>query len=62
MGTYKTQKEAATVFDFHSMVVHFKCAKVNFDYSANDLIRMIQNFKQNSNEFDAKEYFKSSKC
>lgn len=59
MGTYKTQQEAATVFDFHSMVVHFKCAKVNYDYSANDLIRMIQNFKQNSNEFDANEYLSS---
>ena len=62
MGTYKTQKEAATVFDFHSMIVHFKWAKVNFDYSANDLIKMIQNFKQNSNEFEAKEYFKTNKC
>lgn len=24
MGTYKTQQEAATIFDFHSMIVHYK--------------------------------------
>jgi hypothetical protein len=56
MGTYKTQKEAAVMFDFHSMVVHYKCAKVNFDYSANDLIQMIRLFKQNGNDFDANLY------
>ena len=59
MGTYKTQQEAAVIFDFHSMIVHFKWAKVNYDYSANDLIKMIKNFKQNSNEFDANQYLSS---
>jgi hypothetical protein len=24
LGTYKTQKEAAVMFDFHSLVVHYK--------------------------------------
>jgi hypothetical protein len=57
LGTYKTQKEAAVMFDFHSLVVHYKWAKVNFNYSAGDLIKMIQVFKQNSNEFDANLYF-----
>jgi len=57
LGTYKTQKEAAVMFDFHSLVVHYKWAKVNFNYSADDLIKMIQVFKQNSNEFDANLYF-----
>ena len=31
MVTYKTQQEAATILDFHSMIVHFKWAKVNYD-------------------------------
>lgn len=59
MGTYKTEQEAARIFDFHSMVVHYKCAKVNFDYSANDLMRMIKIFKENGNEFDANQYSNS---
>ena len=58
MGTYKSQLEAATIFDFHSMIVHYKCAKVNYDYSANDLIDMIQIFKENDNEFEAIDFLK----
>ena len=57
LGTYKTQKEAATIFDFHSIVVHYMWAKVNFDYTASDVIRMIQIFKENGNEFAAKMFF-----
>lgn len=57
MGTYKTQREAATIFDFHSMIVHYKSAKVNFDYSAKDLIKMIEVFRDNGDDFDANKYF-----
>ena len=59
MGTYKTEQEAAVIFDFHSMVVHYKWAKVNFDYSASDLLRMIKIYKENGNEFDANQYLSS---
>ena len=55
MGTYKAQQEAVIIFDFHFMIVHFKWTKFNDNYSGNDLIKMIKNFKQNSNEFDANQ-------
>ena len=56
MGTCKAQQEAVIIFDFHFMIVQFKWTKFNDNYSANNLIKMIKNFKQNSNEFDANQY------
>jgi hypothetical protein len=63
LGTYKTQKEAAVMFDFHSMVVKYKSARVNFDYSARDFMKMIEifigKFDQNENEFVPNLYLAS---
>jgi hypothetical protein len=59
LGTYKTQKEAAITFDFHSMVVKYKSARVNYDYWAREFMKMIEIFHRNNNEFIANLYLTS---
>lgn len=56
MGTMKSQVEAATIFDFYSMITHYKSAKVNFDYSARQLETMIKMFRENDDDFVASWY------
>lgn len=51
LGTYKSQKDAATVFDFFSIMLHDKLAKVNSSYNAKQVQLMIQNFQENGNKF-----------
>jgi hypothetical protein len=60
LGTYKTQEEAARTFDFHSMVVKYKSARVNYDYTARDFMKMIEIFDRNNNEFIANLYLTST--
>mmetsp|Transcript_22055 Transcript_22055/g.24530 ORF Transcript_22055/g.24530 Transcript_22055/m.24530 type:complete len:113 (+) Transcript_22055:497-835(+) len=56
LGTYKTQREAAVMFDFHSIMVKYLKARVNNEYRVKDVIRMIENFLSNDNDFKASEY------
>ena len=56
LGTYKTQGEAAAMFDFHSILVKFQKARVNNAYSVADVIRMLKNFFANDNEFNARKF------
>jgi hypothetical protein len=61
LGTFRTQKEAAIMFDFHSMVIKYKSARVNFNYTSNELLQMIEIFQKNNNDFDVDLYLKLRK-
>jgi len=58
LGTYKTQLEAAFMFDFHSILVKFKKARVNNKYTVQEVINMINIFIAGGHEFDAEEYMR----
>ncbi|CAI2383908.1 unnamed protein product [Moneuplotes crassus] len=60
LGTYKTQIEAAVMFDFHTILIKGEKAKVNNDYTAAQILDMIKNFKENDHEFNPHQYLKSN--
>ena len=47
LGTYSTQKDAAMVFDFYSIMIHGLEAKTNFSYSKDWIVNMIAEYKEN---------------
>ena len=57
IGTYDTEGEAARAFDFYSILIHFFDAKTNFDYTKENIINMIMNFKLNDNTFIPQQLF-----
>ena len=56
LGTYKTQEEAAVMFDFHTILVKSLKAKVNSNYTVKDVLLMIKNFNENGNEFNVSKF------
>jgi len=52
LGSYKTEEQAATTFDFYSLLTQLKEVKVNRDYLTVDVINMLENFKRNNNAFE----------
>ena len=42
VGTFMTELEAAKVFDFYAMLVHWSKAKTNFEYTKADVIDLVQ--------------------
>lgn len=51
IGTYRTEFEAAMVFDFYSLMLHSVKAKTNFDYSKDQICQMVMNYRENGNNF-----------
>ena len=47
LGTYSTQKDAAMVFDFYSIMTHGLEAKTNFSYSKDWILNMITDYNEN---------------
>lgn len=51
IGSYRTEEEAAIAFDFFSLLLHSLTAKTNFNYTKEDIVGMIYNFKENDECF-----------
>lgn len=60
LGTYKTQMEAAVMFDFHSILMKGDKARVNNDYTAAQVLNMVENFGENGQEFNPTQYVKAN--
>lgn len=58
MGTFKNEELAALVYDFYSIVIHYKEAKPNRDYTVHEIKRMLYYFKNNNYEFNPSAYMK----
>lgn len=56
LGSYKSEEDAAIVFDFYSIISQFKEAKVNRSYTANEIHGMINNYMSNNYEFCVEQY------
>jgi len=47
IGSYRTEEQAGLAFDFYSLLLHSLSAKTNFNYTKEDIVDMIVNFKTN---------------
>lgn len=47
INSYKTQHEAASAYDMHSIILHSLRAKTNFGYSKEEIMEMINQFSRN---------------
>ena len=55
IGSYESEKDAAFVFDLHSMLLHSLTAKTNFSYTKHNIEEMIWNYKCNGNSLRPEE-------
>lgn len=46
IGSYRTERECAMAFDFHSLLLHGLTAKTNFGYTKEDIVEMIWQYRQ----------------
>lgn len=51
IGSYRDERDAALAFDFYSLLLHSLTAKTNFDYTKQDILLMIENFKSHDGKF-----------
>ena len=51
IGSYHTEEEAATAYDFYSITMKQFAAKTNFDYTLTHIKNMVQNYYDNACEF-----------
>ena len=51
IGTYSNEFDAGRVYDFYSILLNNMKARTNFDYSKNDVITMVENFRANDNQY-----------
>ncbi len=56
LGTYKTQIEAAVMFDFHSILMKGDKARVNNDYTARQVLEMVEIFQKWGGEFNPQKF------
>ena len=45
VGTFMTEKEAAKVYDFYSMVLKCEVAKTNFNYTKNQALELVNKYE-----------------
>ena len=57
IGSFCEEIIAALAFDFYSISLHGLQALTNFDYTKQEIINMINNYKINENKFVPEEYF-----
>lgn len=51
IGTYETELEAAQAFDFNLILLNGLAAKTNFSYTKEDIVAMVQNYKDHGNRY-----------
>ena len=51
IGSYLSEEEAAMSYDFYSIILKSFSAKTNFDYSIENIKRMLEDYHQNGEEF-----------
>lgn len=56
MGSFKTQEEAALVYDLYSIIVNYKDAKANKPYTVREVQKLLYFFKKNNYKFNPTEY------
>ena len=50
IGTYDDQREASKAFDFYSLLLHGLKAKTNSSYTKEEVLTMIEKFKDPNNK------------
>uniref|UniRef100_A0A7S3J000 Uncharacterized protein n=1 Tax=Euplotes harpa TaxID=151035 RepID=A0A7S3J000_9SPIT len=56
VGSYTQEILAAITFDFYSMLLHNKKAMTNFSYTADDVLKMVENFRAHGNKFNPYDF------
>ena len=56
IGTFGTENQAALAHDMYSIGMHFKQAKTNFSYTADDMVPMIQSYFAENRHFDPAKF------
>jgi hypothetical protein len=60
LGSFDDETEAALTFDFYSILLHSIEANTNFNYTANAIYEMVENYKLFGGTFNAAYYLQSN--
>ena len=47
IASYRSERDAAVCFDLHSLMLHSLTAKVNFDYTKEELLQLLHAYREN---------------